>query len=71
MRTPKLRTSTSTGSVSGTMLSTILRGRMTRGLEQGLPFDSITCSQMRQVAPGVPSMLKKTSGSLGWIQMRS
>ena len=71
IRTPKERTFTSWGSFPGTMLSIISRGMMTRGFEQGLPFDSITCSQIRQVAPGMPSMLKNSSGCEGWMLMRS
>ena len=69
MRTPKLRTSTSTG--LSTMLSTILRGTITRGLGQGLPVESMVCSHTRQVEPGTPSMLKNTSGFLLWMVMRS
>ena len=69
IRTPKLRTSTSTGSV--TMLSTKRRGMMTRGLEQDLPVESSVCSHKRHVAPGTPSRLKKISGSLVWMAMRS
>ena len=50
MRTPKERTSTSTGWV--TMFSIIRRGTIMRGFGQGLPLESSTCSQGRQVARG-------------------
>lgn len=69
MRTPKERTSTSTGVV--TMFSIMRRGTMMRGFGQGLPSESSTCSQGRQVARGTASRLKNISGSLEWMAMRS
>ena len=68
-RTPKLRTSTSTGSF--TTLGTIRRGMMTRGLGQGVPSESSVCSQIRQVALGTAWMFINRSGSGGWMQIFS
>ena len=62
IRTPKERTSTSTGSLDD-VRNIPARNDGTR-LEHGLPLESSVCSQISRVAPGWPSMLKKHSGSL-------
>ena len=69
IRTPKERTSTSTGLL--TTLEMRRRGTMTRGLGQGLPVESSTCSQGRQVARGTACRLRNISGSLEWMAIFS
>ena len=69
MRTPKERTSTSTG--VETMFSIIRRGTIILGFGQGLPSESGMCSQGRQVARGTASRLKNMSGSFECMAMRS
>lgn len=69
IRTPKVRMSTSSGVL--TMFGTNARGTTTRGLGHGFPVESGVCSHGRIVAPGTPCTLKYTSGSGGWMQIRS
>jgi hypothetical protein len=69
VRTPKLRTSTSTDPC--TTPGTILRGKIIRGLGHGFPVESIVCSQAKQVAFAVPWRFKNTSGSVGCVNIFS
>ena len=62
MRTPKERTSTSTGSFTTLLMSR--RGTMMRGFGQGWPLESGMCSQGRQVARGTACRFRNISGSL-------